>query len=162
MKRIFLIFSLVLLSFAHAGAGEIKHLPLDDASAIGLKIKSESSTKIEGKGSIKITTLWPTIVCLGQVTGLDVENSKLVYRAQVKSELEGAALLEMWAHIAGGQYFSKGLNNPIKGNSDWQTLQTPFIFQKGQQPDKVTLNLVVNGTGTVWIDDITLSKEPLN
>jgi hypothetical protein len=49
----------------------------------------------------------------------------------------------------------------IKGKSDWQTLQTPFVFQKGQQPDKVTLNLVVNGIGTVWIDDIILLKEPL-
>jgi len=161
MKWIFLILSLVLLTFANAGAGEIKHLALDDASAIGLKIQSDSSTKIEGRGSIKITTLWPTVVCLAQVTGLDVENSKLIYRAQVKSELEGSALLEMWAHVAGGQYFSKGMNNPIKGNSDWQTLETPFMFQKGQQPDKVTLNLIVNGTGTVWIDDITLSKEPL-
>ncbi|CAB1082213.1 hypothetical protein D1AOALGA4SA_9848 [Olavius algarvensis Delta 1 endosymbiont] len=161
MKLIFLIFSLVLLSIAHVGAGELKHLTLDDASAIGLRIQTDSNTRIEGEGSIKITTLWPATVCLGQVTGLDVENSMLIYRAQVKSELKGTAFLEMWAHIAGGQYFSKGMNNPIKGKSSWQTLQTPFMFQKGQQPDKVTLNLVVNGTGTVWVDDITLLKEAL-
>jgi hypothetical protein len=35
------------------------------------------------------------------------------------------------------------------------------MFQKGQKPDKVVLNLVINGTGTVWIDDIVLSKAPL-
>jgi len=34
-------------------------------------------------------------------------------------------------------------------------------FQKGQRPDKVTLNLVINGKGTVWIDDVVLSKAPL-
>jgi len=152
---------LLLIVFAHAHAGNLKKLSLDDASTIGLKIQADSNTKIEGKGSIKVITLWPTTVCIGQVTGLDVENAKLIYKAQVKSNLDGVAFLEMWAHIAGRNYFSKGMNNPIKGESGWQTLQTPFMFQKGQQPDMVTLNLVVNGIGTVWIDDITLLKEPL-
>ena len=41
-------------------------------------------------------------------------------------------------------------------------MQTPFLLQPGQKPGKVTLNLVVNGKGTVWIDDVVLSKEPLN
>lgn len=35
------------------------------------------------------------------------------------------------------------------------------MFQKGQDADKVTLNLLINGKGTAWIDDIVLSKEPL-
>lgn len=68
----------------------------------------------------------------------------------------------MWAHVGGGQYFSRGMNDLITGNSDWKSIHTPFIFQKGQKPDKVVLNLVINGTGTVWIDDIVLSKAPLN
>ena len=71
------------------------------------------------------------------------------------------AILEMWVHFGSGQYFSKGLNDPIKGKSDWKSIQTPFIFQKGQNPEKVTLNLVINGQGTVWIDDVVLSKAPL-
>jgi hypothetical protein len=50
----------------------------------------------------------------------------------------------------------------VKGNSEWTSIQTPFLLQKGQAPDKVTLNLIVNGKGTVWIDNIVLSKEPLN
>jgi len=161
MKWIIVILSLLLFIIAHAQAGVVKKLALDDASTIGLKIQADSNTKIEGKSSIKVITLWPTTVCLGQITGLDVENAKLIYKAQVKSNLDGVAFLEMWAHIAGRQYFSKGMNNPIKGKSGWQTLQIPFMFQKGQRPDKVTLNLVVNGIGTVWIDDIILLKEPL-
>jgi hypothetical protein len=35
------------------------------------------------------------------------------------------------------------------------------MFKKGQKPDKITLNLVINGNGTVWIDDVVLSGEPL-
>jgi len=161
MKRIIVVLSLLLFIFAHARAADLKKLALDDASTIGLKIQTDSNIKTEGKGSIKITTLWPTTVCLGEVTGLDVEDAKLIYKARVKSNLDGAAFLEMWAHIAGHPYFSKGMNNPVRGKSGWQTLQIPFMFQKGQRPDKVTLNLVVNGIGTVWIDDIILLKEPL-
>ena len=101
-------------------------------------------------------------MCLGEVDGLNVENATLMYTAKVKSELEGSAYLEMWAHVGGGQYFSRGMNDLVTGNSDWKSIQTPFMFQKGQKPDKVVLNLVINGTGSVWIDDIVLSKVPLN
>ena len=110
---------------------------------------------------MKITTRWPTTVHLAEVVGPDVEDAMLVYRARVKSDLDGAAFLEMWAHVGGGQYFSKGMNDPVSQKSDWKTIQTPFMFQKGQRPDKVTLNIVVNGAGTVWVDDIVLAREPL-
>jgi hypothetical protein len=53
------------------------------------------------------------------------------------------------------------MNDVASQKTDWKIIQTPFLFQKGQRRDKVTLNLVINGKGTVWIDDIVLSKEPL-
>ena len=88
-------------------AEDLKKLNLDDASAIGTTIQTDTQVKAEGKSSIKITTQWPTTICLGEVTGPDVESAKLVYKAKVKSDLEGTAFLEMWAHVGGGQYFSK-------------------------------------------------------
>ena len=161
MKQILLVFALLALVVSSAYAQELKKLNLDDASAIGTTIQTDTQVKAEGKASIKITTRWPTTICLGEVTGLEVENAKLVYKAKVKSDLEGTAFLEMWAHVGGGQYFSRGMNDVVTQKTDWKTIQTPFLFQKGQKPDKVTLNLVINGKGTVWIDDIVLSKEPL-
>jgi hypothetical protein len=143
-------------------AEDLKKLSLDDMAALGLKIENDAGIKVEGNGSIKISILWPTTVCLGEVAGLDIENARLIYRAEVKSRLEGAAMLEMWVHVGGGQYFSRGLNSTVTGNSEWQSIQTPFTLQKGQNPDKVTLNLIINGKGTVWIDNLVLSKEPLN
>ncbi|MCU0599363.1 MAG: hypothetical protein MUE70_08930 [Desulfobacterales bacterium] len=140
---------------------ELKRLSLDDLSGVGLTIQPDATVKAEGKGSIKITTLWPTVVCLGEVSVLNVENAKLVYSAKVKSDLDGSAFLEMWVSVAGGQYFSKGMNDVVSQKTDWKTIQTPFMFEKGQNPEKVALNLVINGKGTVWIDDIVLSKEPL-
>jgi len=161
MKMLLLSLVVLLLIGGPALAQDLKRISLDDASAMGLQIQCDSAVKAEGKASIKITTKWPTTVCLAEVNGPEVEDAKLIYKAKVKSDLQGTAFLEMWAHVGGGQYFSKGMNDPIQGKSDWKTIQTPFMFQKGQKPAKVTLNIVINGTGTVWVDDIVLSKGPL-
>jgi len=163
LEMMIMLLSLVasLLLGSPALAQELKRISLDDPSAIGLQIQGDSAVKAEGKGSIRITTKWPTTVCLGEVSGPDIENAKLIYRSKVKSDLQGTAFLEMWAHVGGGQYFSRGMNDVVQGKSDWKTIQTPFMFQKGQKPTKVTLNIVINGSGTVWVDDIVLSKEPL-
>jgi hypothetical protein len=144
-----------------AMAENLMRLNLDDVSAVTPQIQSDLKEKVEGKGSIRITTQCPTTICLGEVAGPNVENAMLVYSAKVKSDLDGNAFLEMWAHVGGGEYFSKGMNDSISQKTDWKTIKTPFMFQKGQKPDKVTLNLIINGKGTVWVDDIILAKEPL-
>ena len=161
MKRTFFILVILTLVSSLGLADDLKRLNLDDAAVIGTTIRTDSRVKIEGKGSVRITTKHPTTVCLGEVSDLDIENAKLIYKAKVKTELDGVAFLEMWAHVGGGQYFSKGMNDPIKGKSDWKLIQTPFMFQKGQKPDKVVLNLVINGKGSVWIDDVVLTRAPL-
>ena len=161
MKQILTIFALLTLPAGLSRAEEVRKPPLDDASMIGTTIQTDTQVKAEGKASIKITTQWPMTICLGEVARIDIENAKLVYKAKVKSDLDGTAFLEMWAHVGGGQYFSRGMNDVVSRKTDWKIIQTPFLFQKGQRPEKVTLNLVINGKGTVWIDDIVLSKEPL-
>ena len=161
MKSIICVTILMALIFSVAGAEDLKRLGLDDTAALGTVIQSDTVVKKEGKQSVKITTKHPTTICLAEVKGLDLANSKLIYVAQVKSDLKGRAYLEMWAHFGGDQYFSKGINDPIHGKTDWKPIQTPFLFQKDQQPDKLTLNIVIEGTGTVWIDDARLSKMPL-
>lgn len=153
--------ALVLAGGDPARAQELKKLSLDDPSSIGLKLTADPSVKVEGAASLRIETRWPTSVCLGEVSGLDVQAAQLVFRARVKTDLEGDAFLEMWVHVAGGQYFSRGMNDRVTGKSDWKSIQTPFILQKGQKPDKLTLNVIVNGKGTVWVDDVVLSRAPL-
>jgi hypothetical protein len=159
------IFGLIVglaLTTTTTHAQELKKLSLDNPSTASPIITADPQAKAEGESSLKITTRWPTTVSLGEVTDLDVEGAKLVYSAKVKTTLTGSAFLEMWAHVGGGQYFSRGMKDTVSQKADWKTIKTPFMFQKGQKPDKVTLNLVINGTGTVWIDDIVLTKEPLD
>jgi hypothetical protein len=162
MHRIIAYLIFLSLVFSMAFAAELKKMSLDDASVLGTTIQTDSNVKTEGKASVRITTQFPTTICLGEISGLDVENGRLVFKAQVKSDIDGTAYLEMWAHIGKERYFSKGMNNPVEGRSDWTSIQTPFIFQKGQNPHKITLNIVINGQGTVWIDNVVLVKAPLH
>ena len=155
------IFVTLILATIPLKAEELIKLGLGDISSISPKLEADSNVKVEGKSSLRITTTWPTTVHLGEVIEPDIENAQLIYTAMVKSELDGSAYLELWAHVGGQQYFSRGMNDMVIGESKWKTIQTPFIFQKGQKPEKVTLNLVINGMGTVWIDEIILSKEAL-
>jgi hypothetical protein len=135
---------------------------LDEVASLGTSVAMDSEVKLEGNPSIRISTLGPTTICLAEVSGLNVENAKLVYEAKVRSEaLEGTAFLEMWCHVVGGHYVSRGMNSVISSTAEWVKLQTPFSLQPGQKVEKAILSIVVNGKGTVWIDDMRLFKEPL-
>ena len=69
----------------------------------------------------------------------------------------GRAYLEMWCWFDDrGEFFSRDLYSPLTGNVDWSSEETIFNLKKGENPDNVKLNLVIEGKGTVWIDDIHL------
>ena len=70
-----------LILNAPAGATEINRLNLDNADALGTIVSSDPKVKFEGKGSIHVMTKWPTTICIGQISELNLENAKLVYQA---------------------------------------------------------------------------------
>ena len=117
----------------------------------------------DGNGSLRITSTKPTVVRLFEIGDIDVEKARLIYQARVRTEnIEGQVYLEMWCHFPGkGEFFSRGLQTPLTGTVEWTTEETPFFLKKGENPDNVKLNLVINGEGTAWIDDIRLLKAPL-
>ncbi|MEO1497609.1 MAG: M56 family metallopeptidase [Planctomycetota bacterium] len=140
---------------------ELARYSLDEPIS-GTVVAIDTETKIEGAASTRITTQWPTTVCVMEIEAPKIENAKLVYSAQVKSDLDGAASLELWSHAGGAKYFSRNPNVAAFGKSDWKRLTIPFFYQAGQQPERLTLNVVLSGPGTVWVDDIRLLKEPLH
>ena len=91
------------------------------------------------------------------------EQCVLTYRAQMKTEnIQGGAYLEMWCRLPGqGEFFSRGLHHKVKGTTGWASYETPFYLKRGQRPDLIKLNLVVEGPGTVWIRDVELFRTPL-
>ncbi|MBE9544684.1 MAG: hypothetical protein IMF02_09350 [Proteobacteria bacterium] len=129
-------------------------------------VEFDDAVSADGNGSLKIVTgsADKAVIRLFETGPMGIENRTLVYSAQVKSDLEyGRAYLEMWCEFDGkGEFFSRGLAQPISGSTNWTTLQTPFRLETGQMPANVKLNMVIEGVGTVWVDDIKLLSNPLD
>jgi hypothetical protein len=170
MRNLFLSVFTVLFIFGcskvSGKAVELKHFPLDTMEDVITRTVVEVDHKItsDGKGALRIKVNEPTTVRLFEVHDINIENARLIYQAKVRSEgLDGQAYLEMLCHFPGkGEFFSRGLQTPLSGTVEWTTEETPFFLQKGEKPDYVKLNLVIDGKGTVWVDDIRLLKGPLN
>ncbi|MBI5025668.1 MAG: hypothetical protein HZC12_02860 [Nitrospirae bacterium] len=160
-----MIFIVVGCSKPSEEVTELQHFPIDSMQGIitqsGVQIDKQVSS--DGKGSLRITVTEPTVVRLFEVGDIDIEDARLIYQARVRTEgVEGQVYLEMWCHFPGkGEFFSRGLQTPLTGTTGWTTEETPFFLKKGENPDNVKLNLVINGKGTAWIDDIRLLKGPL-
>ncbi|HHE37346.1 MAG TPA: hypothetical protein ENL20_02095 [Candidatus Cloacimonetes bacterium] len=172
MKRIkqfsLFLFLLLLISGCSRKTGQtilLKNYPVNDLDGIitqtGIAFDQEVSE--DGKGSLKITAIEPTIINLYETGDIDVENTRLSYEAKIRTEnIKGKVFLEMWCHFEGqGEYFSRNLQSFLTGTNDWSSRETFFFLKKGENPDNIKLNLVIEGTGTAWIDDIRLLKAPL-
>lgn len=163
----FLIFLLIFLYSCKKEEKilELKAYPLDSMEGVITleNVELDKENSFDGKGSLKITAGEPTVVRLFETGKMDVENAKLIYQAKLKCEnLDGQAFLEIWCAFAGkGEFFGRGLQSALSGNLNWNTSEAYFFLQKGQKPDNIKLNLVINGKGTVWIDDIKLIKAPI-
>ncbi|MBZ5646816.1 MAG: hypothetical protein LAN37_06280 [Acidobacteriia bacterium] len=144
---------------------ELKHFPLDSMEGVRATtgVLLDPAVSSDGKGSLRIDAKEAMTVPLFEVTGGDLDNSTLLYQASVQSEkLDGKAYLEMWVRFPGkGEFFSRGLDQTVTGSMSWKTMTIPFFLKSGERPDLIRLNLVVNGKGRVWIDDIRLLRAPL-
>ena len=158
--------SLILLTFLSCGiqtkSTELKHLPMDDLNGIIAQsgIQFDKAVSSDGNGSIKIEASGPIVIPLYNIDDVRIDDAQIIYEAKVKSEsLNGQALLEMWCVFKDkSEFFSRGFDSVISGTSEWKTIKTVFILRKGEMPEQIKLNIMVNGVGTVWIDDIRLSK----
>jgi hypothetical protein len=148
-----------------APVAELKKFPLDSLEGVitqsGVQLDKEVSS--DGNGSLRATATEVTVVRLFELGDIDLENARLIYQAKVRTkDVEGQVYLEMLCSFPGkGEFFSRALDSPLSGTTDWTTQQTPFFLQKGENPDNVKLNLVIKGKGTAWIDDIQVMQGPL-
>jgi hypothetical protein len=126
-------------------------------------IEVDNRVKSEGKGSLRISLTEPAVVRLFETGDIDIEEVTLVYQAKLRTEgIQGRVYLEMWCHFEGkGEFFSRGPESPLSGTNNWASLEIPFFLKAGENPDNVKLNVVGEGTGTVWVDDVRLIKRPL-
>jgi hypothetical protein len=136
--------------------------PVSDLSGVLTRSGVELDTQVtsDGNGSIKIVADQPTTVRLFEVDEIAVDDARLVYRARIRTEgVQGKVYLEMWCRFPGsGEFFSRALQSPISGSTEWVSQETPFFLEENQKPDLVKLNIVIEGTGTVWVDEVKLAR----
>lgn len=144
---------------------ELAHFPLDGMEHVIARsaVEVDLAVSTDGQGSLRVVTGEPTVVRLFEVGDVDLEQTRLSYQAKVRTEsVEGQVYLEMWCHFPGqGEFFSRALHAPLSGSNEWTTQTTDFLLREGQKPDLVRLNLVVDGKGTAWIDDVRLFGTPM-
>jgi hypothetical protein len=157
------VFAVVALSSAaHGQVSVLKTFPVNTLE--GVIAKADVTIDKNGASSegacLKITATKPETVRLFEVRDLNVDDCKLIYQARLRTQnATDKIYLEMWCQFSGkGEYFSRGLDRPLTGTTEWMAVETPFYLQEGQKPDLVKLNIVVLGTGTVWVEEVKLIK----
>jgi hypothetical protein len=144
---------------------EVKHYPIENLEGLITRtdIVIDKDITSDGNGSLRLTTSQPTTIRLYETGDIDVENATLIYQAKVRTkDIQGKVYLEMWCQFSGkGEFFSRDLSSPLTGTTDWSSEETRFFLKKGENPDNVKINLVVEGVGTVWIDDVHLFRGQL-
>jgi hypothetical protein len=165
------IAALLVVCFFLAGCSEkevpqtVKEYPLDSMAGVltQTNVVFDPDISTDNRGSLRIDAPAPMTVYLYEVKNINVDRARLTYQAKLKTkDVQGKVYLEMICVFSGkGEYFSRALEAAVTGTTDWVMQETPFFLKKGQKPDIVKLNLVVNGQGTVWIDDAKLVKGPL-
>jgi len=164
--KFILIFIISSCSKQSGQMTEIKVLPLDDLAGVTTQangVQLDKAVSSDGKGSLKITANGPMVIKLFETSNINFDNARLIYQAKLRTEkMEGEVYLEMLCHFPGrGEFFSRGLQNTMTGTMNWSIQEIPFFLKKGEKPDNVKLNLVINGRGTAWIDDVRLLKANL-
>jgi hypothetical protein len=143
----------------------LKKYPIDDINEIITKtgVEIDEDVSADGNGSLRIKAKEPAIISLFRVNDISVDDARLIYQARIQTKgVVGRVYLEMWCHFPGkGEFPSRGIESPLTGTTRWVIKDIPFILKKGEKPDYVRLNIVINGKGTVWVDDVRLLKAPL-
>lgn len=160
---------LLALALACAPAADpeqvLLEMPLDSLDEVLTKsgVTVDAGITTDGRGSIRMEVSQPTTIRIAEIEDLSLENARLIYRAQLRSEdLRGKAYLEMWCVFPGrGEFFSRALHAPLSGTTEWVSQETPFLLKEGERPSRVKLNVVIEGEGTVWLDEVVVAKAPL-
>ncbi|MBD3178940.1 MAG: hypothetical protein GF417_04700 [Candidatus Latescibacteria bacterium] len=172
MKITVLILAAVMLAGCAGDNNEdqaprkLAEYPIRDLQGVisrsGIELDRDISS--DGNGSIRIEVTEPGKFFLYETGDLDVENARLSYGASIRTrDIKGKVYLEMLCGFPGkGEFFSRGMANPLTGTNEWSSQEISFLLREGENPDNIKLNIVAEGTGTVWVDEIRLTASAID
>lgn len=156
----FFIFLYLIFALVPAGAENLAAFNCEKLTGISPVFTLDKEVKFQGENSICVKADSPCRVTVAEFDGIQKQNFTLHSSAMVKTDLApGAFIFEIVVKFNGGFYYSRALDQRIVGKKDWQKVSTDFFFKEGQSPEKVYVNLIIEGSGKVWIDDISLSSK---
>ncbi len=149
----------------------VVEFPITDTAQIITQsgVEIDRSNETGGSGLLLIDAGEPMTVELFELDEQDFGSRRLTYRAQIRSQdltatedSRGISYLELLAKFPDGEELvSRGPRVPVSGTQDWTAAKAVLYLDKEGAPESVKLNLVVEGRGKVWIDDIKLEAIPL-
>lgn len=111
----------------------------------------------------------PTTLPLVVIERPGIRMVRYALRGRVKySGVATGSYLEMWNYLSEGAFFSRSLDKTgpmgrLEGSSDWRPFVLPFMNREGgSPPEKLVLNLVMAGAGTVEIGPLQLVQFAAN
>ncbi len=174
---LFIVPIMLFLSYERAQVAivetELKSFPLDNKEELkaifiidaytGTEMTIDRQISSDGNGSLRIEAPHSTAVSIFDTGNIDVEKARLICQARLRTEnLKGRVYISMECSLPRGEHYcSEAQVPPLTGTTDWTTQETSFLLKKGEKPDNVSLSMIINGGGTVWIDDVRLLKGSL-
>jgi len=145
---------------------EIAHFPLNDAGVPrGADAVFDPAVSQDGGGSLRVDSVRGGRLRLYELQEMGDVQGAVVYTGFLRSRaLDGQAMLEMWCRPAEGEaVFVRGAASAVAGDSDWTPQEIRFSRPElCRAPVSVELNVLIQGGGTVWIDDIRLWSVPVD
>ena len=121
----------------------------------GVTLETERSNR-----GIRIDADGPRTIRLVEVRPRAAEGVELIYRGHLRTRsLTGRAYFEMRCGVAGkAEHSAKGLKQAVTGTTDWVRQATPLVLEREERCDIVKLNVIVEGSGVVWVGNIALAQ----
>jgi hypothetical protein len=132
-----------------------------DLSQAKTLISVDKTVTADGNGSIKVEAAQNALVTVADQKDLSVAKDNTLW-CTIKVKCAGVkqrAYLEMWCEVAEGKRaFSKGLDQTLHGDSEWTEIHLPMMVNGDFTVSRALVNVVIEGPGTVWVDQVTFAK----
>lgn len=146
-------------------AVELAHFPLGEEDLpAGRDATYDAETSQDGGGSLRVEADGGGRLRLYELDDVGPIEERLVYTGFLRSrDLDGTAFLELWCRPATGDpAFVRGLPTGVSGSSEWTPQVVGFTNPElCRGPVSVELNVVIQGSGTVWVDNLRLWSVPV-